>query len=198
MVTDFTFNQGSLLKPAHLADPALYGGICFAMVLDWCTKMKSGVAMAPGADFYRQTSSQRAYQMTWEDLIKPHMAAGAYAQFYGAAEPPTYRFFKQSIERSGWACQRLEYSSVEAARAGMQQVQGVALVGLFGSENGSNWGHATAMGHLGKWTFFDPNQGQFSLPSSTPAEIAAQEIMLKLDPLYAPATVKNCVLYLVN
>lgn len=198
MITDFKFNQADLLKPSKLADPALYGGICFAMVVDWCTKVKSGQNVVPGADFYRQTSSQRAYQMTWEDRIKDHMNAASYGQFYAAAEGPSYKFFSQGMSHSGWGCTRLEYSSVQEAKQGMKGVGSVALIGLFGSENGSNWGHAVAMGRAGRWSFFDPNQGQFSLPGNAAGEVFAEEVMVNINTLYATTTVKNCVLYVVG
>lgn len=208
MTQDFAFNQSDMLswkkdfaskdfvkaQPGRIFDLQLSGGICFAMTLNWCEKMASGQPFDLTGDQYRMASSMRAYQMTWEDKIKG-LGAADYARFLQTTEPTSFKFFSQSLSKRGLNAKRLEFKSVDSAKATIAAISGAALVGLFGSENGSNWGHATGIAKAGDWRFFDPNQGQFSAKS---AKSFADDVARNLNAAYAPGTVRTVVIYTAN
>ncbi|MFZ0861315.1 MAG: hypothetical protein WCA27_23330 [Candidatus Sulfotelmatobacter sp.] len=203
MTQDFAFNQSDILswhldpaaknfvkaQPGAIFDVQLRGGICFAMTLNWCEKMLSGQPFDITGDQYRVASSMRAYQMMWEDKIKG-LTAADYSRFFKIAEPVSYNFFSQSLARQGLTSKRLKFHSVDSAKASIAAVSRTAMLGLFGTENGCNWGHATGL--AAGWKFFDPNRGQWS---ATSAKSLADDVAVYLNYFYKPATVRTVVIY---
>jgi len=203
MTQDFAFNQSDIVswqpdpaakgfvkaQPGPIFDIQLSGGVCFAMTLDWCEKILSGQPFDLTGDQYHIASSMRAYQMMWEDKIKG-LTAADYSRFFKIAEPISYNFFSQSLARKGLTSKRNEFNSVDSAKASIAGVSRVAMLGLFGTENGSNWGHATGL--AAGWKFFDPNGGQWS---ATSAKSLANDVAVYVNYFHKPATVRTVVIY---
>ena len=156
------------------------------------------------ADFFRLVSRQRAYNLTFVNRIRNLTAANTYPQFFQAAEPPSFRFMQNQAIHEGVQCQRHVYQTNQIANPLAAAIGNgnVCLLGFFGVYNGINWGHATGVGWRNiagsRPRFFDPNQGQYSLPSTSTANQIAQGVIANINAFYHLNTIRNFIIYRLN
>jgi hypothetical protein len=198
---DYQMEQGVLLDA--VVDVQMKQGICFALATEWCLSIARDRNFDPNADFFRMVSRQRAYNLTFEEKIKKFTKAQDYALFFHAAETPSQVFMDTQAGHEGLPMQRQAVQPQDIANQlpGVIAAGRACLLGFFGVDNDTNWGHATAVGWrngaLEKPRFFDPNQGQFSWPAVTATNVIAQEIIANVHNLYGAANIRDYVLYTV-
>ena len=146
-------------------------------------------------------SRQRAYNQTFENQIKGLTAAAQYTQFFQAAESPSFKFMQDQARHVGVKCEKklAKPDHVVPLISNVVSKGGTCILGFVGVDEGSNWGHATAIGKAkaggGKASFFDPNQGQFSWPERASKDIIAQEILGNLKAFYGVNSIRDYVVY---
>lgn len=182
-----------------IPDISMAGGICFALSTEWCISCLKNENFSQGSVFNRMLSRQRAYNMTFEHLIKNLTKEVRYTQYFLTAESPSFRFMQDQVRHMKVECVRkaVKPNQISINLRGLFMQQQPCILGFFGVEDGENWGHATAVSGLGGKNprFYDPNQGQFSWSSSTGANTISREILSNIDDLYELHTIRDYVIY---
>jgi hypothetical protein len=182
--------QGEALDA--LLDRAMNGGICFAITTQWAflllhgtpyetetltwqtfikssgkggfTKMTEGPAnVRVQKGFFSLVSLQRGYDLV--DLrLADKMSAAQQDSFFKTASEFSEKFLRSQCRTEGFTLQPMAvFKTADQVADSLSLGDGtVELIGIFGVEDGKNWGHIVGAAKQGAYLFFDANAGQYN------------------------------------
>lgn len=214
-----TVNQGKGLS--IVADRAMEGGICFAITTQWAfillrgesyetevtvgqtfRKQKGGGSFkAPITEdtsvtvqkgFFSLVALQRGYDLV--DLkLADKMSAANQDSFFKVASEFSEKYLKSLCRSNECSLKPMAtYKTVAELVPTLSFVSGtVDLIGIFGVDDGKNWGHIVGTGVMGKNKFFDANSGEWTSPDDG----VHTDIIAYLNKYYAG--IQNCARYTI-
>lgn len=189
MDLELPVNQGEGLSA--VLDRAMSGGICFAITSQWAFLLLKGLSyeteivtcrtfknqknqadftamiekdksITVQKGFFTLVSLQRGYDLV-DLLLADKMDAAQQNSFFKTASEFSQKYLASLCRTEGSKIQPMQtYKSADEVADSLSFSAGtVELIGIFGVENGKNWGHVVGTA-LGKQPlFFDANAGQY-------------------------------------